>query len=278
VYYKKLSGDISIPIACAAAPVKNTADMNGHTADVVEAVDVLSRRCSLHGNMTEHKNTDVFKDYESVEVLGIGTMGSVTLVKKKAVGGSARSPLRKVKRLPYDPPTENADLPNSAPDSLHQRRHLRIPSDFTYEVMYALKTIHFSRLQDEKFIQELRNEIDILKSLDHPNIVRAIETFEYKGQICFLMDVCTGGDLYTRDPYTEDQARRIVKKLTSAIEYMHRHGVVHRGRRCCKFFGFFHFLILLVLPFTYFLTLQSHPRYFFLTLLSFEFIALIFKT
>jgi len=84
VYHKKLSGDVSIPIACAAAPVKNTADKNGYTADVVEAVDILSRRCSLHGNMTEHKNSDVFKDYESVEVLGIGTMGSVTLVKKKS--------------------------------------------------------------------------------------------------------------------------------------------------------------------------------------------------
>lgn len=232
-YQKKLSGDVTVPIACAAAPVTKSADENGgYTSDAVEAADTLSHRCSLHGNMTEHKNTDVFKDYESVEVLGIGTMGSVTLVRKKAVGGSARSPLRKTKKhLPSDPHSANADLPYSAPDSFHQRRHLRIPSDFTYEVMYALKTIHFSRLQDEKFIQELRNEIDILKSLDHPNIVRAIETFEYKGQIGFLMDVCTGGDLYTRDPYTEDQARRIVKKLTSAIEYMHRHGVVHRGRR-----------------------------------------------
>lgn len=231
VHQKKINGNITIPMACIAA-AKTTADGNGRTADVELFLkqEMVENRCSLHGNMTGHKNSDVFKDYESIEVLGIGTMGSVTLVKKKAVGGSARSPLRKQKYPPSDAVNASTlDEPISAPVSLHKRRHLRIPSDFNYEVMYALKTIHLSRVQDEKFIKELRNEIDILKSLDHPNIVRAIETFEYKGQICFLMDLCTGGDLYTRDPYTEDQSRRIVKKLTSAIEYMHRHGVVHRG-------------------------------------------------
>lgn len=39
------------------------------------------------------------------------------------------------------------------------------------EVFYALKTIVISRISPE-FIEELRNEIDILKNLDHPNIVK----------------------------------------------------------------------------------------------------------
>lgn len=39
------------------------------------------------------------------------------------------------------------------------------------EVFYALKTIVISRISPE-FIEELRNEIDILQNLDHPNIVK----------------------------------------------------------------------------------------------------------
>jgi serine/threonine protein kinase len=39
------------------------------------------------------------------------------------------------------------------------------------EVFYALKTIMINRISPE-FIEELRNEIDILQHMDHPNIVK----------------------------------------------------------------------------------------------------------
>ena len=42
------------------------------------------------------------------------------------------------------------------------------------------------------------------------------------------MEVCSGGDLYVRDPYTESEAARIVTSMLSAVAYMHSQGVVHR--------------------------------------------------
>ena len=42
---------------------------------------------------------------------------------------------------------------------------------------YALKSIHLNRCHNLAFVEELKNEVEILKRLDHPNIVRAIETF-----------------------------------------------------------------------------------------------------
>lgn len=42
------------------------------------------------------------------------------------------------------------------------------------------------------------------------------------------MDLCEGGDLYARDPYTEDEAARIVGAILSAVAFMHSHGVLHR--------------------------------------------------
>ena len=92
---------------------------------------------------------------------------------------------------------------------------------------YALKSIQVARVSEE-FLDEMRNEIDILRTLDHPNIVKAYEVFETKRQIHIVMDLCSGGDLYTRGPYSEKQSAAIVGKILSGIAYMHSKNVVHR--------------------------------------------------
>lgn len=96
------------------------------------------------------------------------------------------------------------------------------------ESYYALKSIHLERCTSVEFMEELKNEVEILKQLDHPNIVRAIETFDYKGRLFLLLELCQGGDLYTRDPYSEQDAKKIVNCMLSAVSYLHSKGIVHR--------------------------------------------------
>mmetsp|Transcript_15168 Transcript_15168/g.17572 ORF Transcript_15168/g.17572 Transcript_15168/m.17572 type:complete len:712 (+) Transcript_15168:387-2522(+) len=92
---------------------------------------------------------------------------------------------------------------------------------------YALKSIHLDKVS-VSFIEELRNEINILKGMDHPNIVKLHEVFSHKKQIYLILELCDGGDLYTRLPYTEQDSAYITGKLLNAIKYMHDHGIVHR--------------------------------------------------
>ena len=99
------------------------------------------------------------------------------------------------------------------------------------EMKYAMKSIHLNRITDETFIDELQNEIEILKQLDHPHIVRLSETFNHRNQVFMVMELCTGGDLYTRDPYTEEEAARIISSVLSAVSYMHLKVIVHRCDR-----------------------------------------------
>ena len=75
---------------------------------------------------------------------------------------------------------------------------------------------------------ELRNEISILRSLDHPHIVHIIETYEYNNLIYMVIDLCENGDLYVLDPYSEDEAKLIIIQLLQAVSYMHHRGIVHR--------------------------------------------------
>lgn len=104
-------------------------------------------------------------------------------------------------------------------------------SIITYErkdAFYALKSIHMERCKDDVFRQELMNEISILQRLDHPHIVKALETFDYKDRVYVILELCSGGDLYTRDPYSEVQACSIVHSILDAVAYMHARGITHR--------------------------------------------------
>ena len=103
------------------------------------------------------------------------------------------------------------------------------------DLYYALKMIHLDKATDPTLVAELHNEIAILKTVDHPNVIRPIETFHYEDpyelgttSTCIIMELCEGGDLYTRDPYTERDAKRIVTSVLSAIEYMHSLNIMHR--------------------------------------------------
>jgi serine/threonine protein kinase len=221
---------------------------------------------ALRGNLTrQQRNRDPFFYYKVVSVLGVGSMGSVAKVRKResVVGGSARKDLqdhfRKEKQLndcfhlpligglfkfclkgllEYKEPAVSVikrDPLNRRSSSLLQTRTNLVEDyndgDATRSndgLTYAMKSIHLSRVTDENFIEELKNEIKVLKTLDHPHIVKAIETFEHKNQIFIVMEQCCGGDLYARDPYTEDEAARITSSILSAISYMHSRNICHR--------------------------------------------------
>jgi len=58
--------------------------------------------------------------------------------------------------------------------------------------------------------------------------VRPMETFEYQQSLYLVMEMCSGGDLYTRDPYSESEAARISQSILNAVAYMHEEGISHR--------------------------------------------------
>jgi Protein kinase domain len=254
----------------------------------------------LRGNLTRRQsNRNPYTYYEVINVLGLGSMGSVAMVRKRpsAIGGSARKhntipsstasasrsrnnnpnnqnntpavepcfqfpmigpiilwfhhTFRKTDGIITTSENENNDalsgvfddpslddtestpkriITSSSSKSLNAFRNknnnnnnssTRSVEENSYDMTYAMKSIHISRCDDPTFVEELQNEIQILKTLDHPHIEKVIETFEYEAQIFVILELCNGGDLYQRDPYTEDEAARITSSILSAIAYMH---------------------------------------------------------
>lgn len=85
---------------------------------------------------------------------------------------------------------------------------------------------------DDKEKVRLKYEIDILKNLDHPNIVRLYEVFEDKHYIYLVTELCTGGELFDeilkRKQFSEKDAALVIKQVLSAIAYCHGMKVAHR--------------------------------------------------
>lgn len=157
---------------------------------------------------------DPFKYYEPVRQLGSGSMGSVVLMEKKTkhIGGSAYKSSTKPS-LSSSVSSTHSSISNSGRKTIKKQ--------------YAMKMINMDRVSQE-FYDELRNEIQILRSLDHPNIVKLYEIYDLEDQIFIFMECCSGGDLWTRCPYVEDEALTIIEKLTLAIAHMHKVGITHR--------------------------------------------------
>jgi calcium-dependent protein kinase len=97
-------------------------------------------------------------------------------------------------------------------------------------VTFAIKSLNKRKLGDK--IHRIRKEINIMASLDHPNIVKLHEVYEDQRYIHIVMERCHGGDLFDKimqvEAYPEDKAQAIMKSLLSAVNYMHVHKIMHR--------------------------------------------------
>lgn len=101
---------------------------------------------------------------------------------------------------------------------------------------YACKSIDKSKLTSIK-ISNLLREIETLSLVDHPNIVKFYETYNDQNNFHIIMELCTGGDLFSRGQgdntrhrrkYSEKDACHLIFKIISAIVHCHSLGIVHR--------------------------------------------------
>ncbi|EER18260.1 Calcium-dependent protein kinase, putative [Perkinsus marinus ATCC 50983] len=97
------------------------------------------------------------------------------------------------------------------------------------KLIRAIKTISKSHLKN---VVRFRQEIAIMKMLDHPNIVKLFETFEDAKNIYLVLELCTGGELFDRiidqGYFTERGAASLMKQAISAVYYCHKNNIVHR--------------------------------------------------
>lgn len=75
-------------------------------------------------------------------------------------------------------------------------------------------------------------ELNMLKRLDHPNIMRLYEFSEDRDSFYLVTEYLTGGELFNylieQGKLTEEYASKVAFQLLSALNYCHINGIVHR--------------------------------------------------
>ena len=94
---------------------------------------------------------------------------------------------------------------------------------------YAIKCIKKANVERDD-IKLLRREIQIMKQVDHPNILKLFDVFESEEEFFLVMELVDGKELFDkiveRGQYSEKDAANIVRQIISAVEYLHERGIV----------------------------------------------------
>ncbi|GMY38287.1 serine/threonine-protein kinase TIO [Fagus crenata] len=88
--------------------------------------------------------------------------------------------------------------------------------------------------KSEKDIQNLRQEIEILRKLKHENIIEMLDSFESEQEFCVVTEFAQGElfEILEDDKcLPEEQVQAIAKQLVRALHYLHSNRIIHRDMK-----------------------------------------------
>jgi len=95
---------------------------------------------------------------------------------------------------------------------------------------FAVKIVEKSLIAED--IKLLKREVEIMKQVEHPNILKLIEIYEDNENVYIVMELVDGSELFDRivdkGYYSEKNTVHIVKQILHAVKYLHEKGIAHR--------------------------------------------------
>ena len=93
------------------------------------------------------------------------------------------------------------------------------------DTVYAVKKLTSNDVRD---IDRFKAEFNIMKSLDHPNLLRVYSFDEIRYE--YTMDYCKYSlkEYVLNNNLTKEQQSTLILQMLSAFEYLHKHGILHR--------------------------------------------------
>lgn len=96
----------------------------------------------------------------------------------------------------------------------------------------AIKVVRKFEMNSQQRANILK-EVQIMRQLDHPNIVKLIDFSESRQYYYIVLELCPGGELFHQivrlTYFSEDLSRHTIIQVAKALQYLHEEaGVVHR--------------------------------------------------
>jgi len=100
----------------------------------------------------------------------------------------------------------------------------------------ALKIISKKKAPVDFQQKFLPRELEVMKILDHPNIIRLFDIIFINDKIVMVMEMAGHGDLLEyvklRGAIPDEKAKVMYAQLVSAVDYLHSLNIVHRDLKC----------------------------------------------
>ncbi|CAN8258575.1 unnamed protein product [Cochlearia groenlandica] len=91
---------------------------------------------------------------------------------------------------------------------------------------FALKVIYGNH--EENVRRQICREIEILRSVDHTNVVKCHDMFDHNGEIQVLLELMDKGSLEGAHVWQEQRLADLSRQILSGLAYLHRRHIVHR--------------------------------------------------
>ncbi|KAL2752656.1 hypothetical protein ACRALDRAFT_2029836 [Sodiomyces alcalophilus JCM 7366] len=123
-------------------------------------------------------------------------------------------------------------------DGAHAKVYLSVESATNRQV--ACRVVDMDALRRkrdaESTLRRLRQEVDTLRQLHHPNIISYVHAVQSPHTLYCFTELATGGDLFSfvqrrllyGPAIREGDLKMIVRQVVDGISYLHKAGVVHR--------------------------------------------------
>ena len=100
-------------------------------------------------------------------------------------------------------------------------------------VQVAVKVISKKKAKEDAYVRRnLRREARVMQQLRHSNIIQLYEVIETDNSYYLVTELCRGGGLMdhicSKRHLPERESCRYMRQILSAVDYMHRAGVIHR--------------------------------------------------
>jgi len=100
----------------------------------------------------------------------------------------------------------------------------------------ALKLVKIFDMLDAKTRQDCIKEIDLLKQLDHPNVIRYLASFVANNELHIVLELADAGDLSKMIKHFKNSRRLIPERtiwkyftqITRGLNHMHERRIMHR--------------------------------------------------
>ena len=105
-------------------------------------------------------------------------------------------------------------------------------TDFVAKNIVAIKVIREELMDDSVNVARFKNEAEACAAMNHPNIIKVYGQGDIDGRPYMAYEYIKGQTLFEKLEFltqlTVFEACQIMEQLLDAVDYIHKHGIIHR--------------------------------------------------